>query len=152
MDSVTGARMAKAMALEGGIGFIHRGLPIAAQAAEVQRVKRSQGYVVERPLSLPRERSVREARELARRHNITGILIEEAPRQRASWRACSRNRDMPWSAAQEDRPVEEFMTPVAAARDRAARTSSIEEAGAAACSSAASRSCRSSTATGASAA
>ena len=58
MDSVTDARMAVAMALEGGLGFVHRGLPIAAQAAEVARVKRSHGHVVERPL-LPGAREQR---------------------------------------------------------------------------------------------
>ena len=112
MDSVTDARMAVAMALEGGLGFVHRGLSIAAQAAEVARVKRTQGHVVDRPFCLARGASVREARELARRHNITGLLIEEAPGSGVLAGLLS-NRDWPWSAAQDDRPVEEFMTPVA---------------------------------------
>ena len=112
MDSVTDARMAVAMALEGGLGFVHRGLPIAAQAAEVARVKRTQGHVVDRPFCLARGSSVREARELARRHNVTGLLVEEAPGGGVLAGLLS-NRDWPWSAAQDDRPVEEFMTPVA---------------------------------------
>ncbi len=78
MDSVTGARMAQALALEGGIGFIHRAMPIAAQAESVARVKRTYGYVVEQPLSLPRGTTVREARAFIARHDTTGILIEEA--------------------------------------------------------------------------
>src|SRR5687768_7140203 len=78
MDSVTGARMAKTMALEGGIGIVHRGMTIEAQAESVGKVKRSHGHVVEQPLSLPRGTTVREAREFTRRHNITGILIEES--------------------------------------------------------------------------
>jgi len=109
MDSVTDARMAVAMALEGGLGFVHRGLPIAAQAAEVARVKRTQGHVVDRPFCLARGSSVREARELARRHNVTGLLIEEAPGSGVLAGLLS-NRDLPWSAIQDDRPVEEFMT------------------------------------------
>ena len=77
MDSVTGARMARTMALEGGIGIVHRAMPIAAQADAIERVKRSHGYLVERPLFLPREATIREAREFTRQHNVTGILIEE---------------------------------------------------------------------------
>ena len=111
MDSVTDARMAVAMALEGGLGFVHRGLPIAAQAAEVARVKRTQGHVVDRPFSLARGASVREARELTRRHNVTGLLVEEAPGSGVLAGLLS-NRDWPWSAAQDDRPIEDFMTPV----------------------------------------
>ncbi|HEX2480950.1 MAG TPA: IMP dehydrogenase [Methylomirabilota bacterium] len=110
MDSVTDARMAVAMALEGGLGFVHRGLPIAAQAAEVARVKRTQGHLVDRPFCLARGSSVREARELARRHNVTGLLVEEAPGSGILAGLLS-NRDLPWSAAHDDRPVEEFMTP-----------------------------------------
>ncbi|HWW94658.1 MAG TPA: IMP dehydrogenase, partial [Vicinamibacteria bacterium] len=45
MDSVTEAGMAKTMALEGGLGFIHRAMPVDAQAQSVARVKRSYGYV-----------------------------------------------------------------------------------------------------------
>src|SRR5262245_22615839 len=77
MDSVTGARMAEAMALEGGIGVVHRGSSIADQARRVEEVKRSHGYIVERPLSLPRDATIREARDFTRKRDITGILIEE---------------------------------------------------------------------------
>jgi IMP dehydrogenase len=58
MDSVTEGEMARAMALEGGLGFIHRALPIETQAQEVHRVKRRHGHVVERPLSLPRSATI----------------------------------------------------------------------------------------------
>lgn len=51
MDSITGGAMAKVMALEGGLGFIHRGMTIAAQAREVERVKRSHGFLVEEPFT-----------------------------------------------------------------------------------------------------
>ena len=113
MDSVTGR------ADGGGDGprgraraSLHRGLPIAAQAAEVARVKRTQGHVVDRPFCLARGSSVREARELARQHNVTGLLVEEAPGSGILAGLLS-NRDLPWSAAHDDRPVEEFMTPAA---------------------------------------
>jgi IMP dehydrogenase len=112
MDSVTDASMAIALALEGGIGFVHRGLSIAAQAAEVARVKRTQGHVVDRPFVLTRRATIREARERARRPHVTGLLVEEAPGSGILAGLLS-NRDMPWSEADDDRPVEELMTPAA---------------------------------------
>src|SRR5258708_12426989 len=112
MDSVTEAGMAKTMALEGGLGFIHRAMPVAAQAQSVARVKRSYGHVVERPLCLPREATIREAREFTQKHNITGILIEEARGSNVLAGLLS-NRDMPWRAANEGRRADEFITPPA---------------------------------------
>jgi IMP dehydrogenase len=111
MDSVTGARMAKSMALEGGLGFVHRAMTIEAQAAAVAKVKRSYGYMVEQPLSLPRDATIREAREFTRKHNITGILIEET-RGGNVLAGLLSNRDMPWDAGSDERKVQEFMTPV----------------------------------------
>ena len=111
MDSVTGARMAQALALEGGIGFIHRAMPIAAQAESVARVKRTYGYVVEQPLSLPRGTTVREAREFIAQHDITGILIEEA-RGSGILVGLLSNRDLPWLEGFENQGVDEFMTPI----------------------------------------
>ena len=111
MDSVTAGPMAKAMALAGGFGIIHRAMSIEAQAREVTRVKRSHGHVVDRPLSLARSATVREAREFTRRHGITGILIEETRGSNVLAGLLS-NRDMPWSASHEDDRVEAFMTPV----------------------------------------
>lgn len=110
MDSVTTGEMARTLALEGGIGFIHRALPIDEQAAEVARVKRSHGYVVEQPIALPRDATLREAREVTRRHHITGILIEER-RGSGVLAGLLSNRDMPWDPGTVDRRVEEFMTP-----------------------------------------
>src|SRR5262245_38894941 len=57
MDKVTEAPMAVAMAREGGIGVIHRNLSIADQAAEVQKVKRSQSGMITDPVTLPATRS-----------------------------------------------------------------------------------------------
>lgn len=111
MDTVTGARMAKALALEGGIGFVHRGMPIAAQADRVARVKRTHSYVVEQPLCLPRGTTIREARAFTAKHNITGILIEET-RGSGVLAGLLSNRDLPWIEGFEDHRVEEFMTPV----------------------------------------
>src|SRR5512138_985511 len=110
MDSVTEGPMARALALEGGIGVVHRALPIAEQAAEIERVKRSHGWVVEEPLCLPKDASLREAREVIRRHGITGILIEEERGNRVLAGLLS-NRDIPWHKGHDAEPVERFMTP-----------------------------------------
>lgn len=113
MDSVTEAPMARALALEGGIGVIHRALTIEDQAGAVERVKRSHGWVVEAPLCLARGATLREAREVIRRHGITGILIEEDRGSRVLAGLLS-NRDIPWGGgARDDEPVERFMTPFA---------------------------------------
>lgn len=111
MDSVTETRMATTMALEGGIGIIHRAMSIEAQAESVKQVKRRQGYVVEHPLCLPRQATIREALAFTRKHNITGILVEEDRGNRILAGLLS-NRDMPWSEDALDQKIEEFMTPV----------------------------------------
>jgi IMP dehydrogenase len=125
MDSVTGGAMAKTMALEGGLGFVHRALSIEAQAHEVAQVKRSHGHIVEHPLRLPRDATIRDAREFTRRHHVTGILIEEEKGSDVLAGLLS-NRDMPWFAGFDDRRVEEFMTPVDRLHTRAPGVSAEE--------------------------
>lgn len=102
--------MARALALDGGLGVIHRAMSIEEQAREVEIVKRSHGWVVEEPLCLPRGASLREAREVIRRHGITGILIEEDRGSRLLAGLLS-NRDLPWGKGRDSEPVERFMTP-----------------------------------------
>jgi IMP dehydrogenase len=111
MDSVTEAEMAKTMAFEGGVGFIHRGMSIQAQAAAVRQVKRSQGYIVEQPLCLPKSATLDEARQFTQKHGISGILIEAVDGSRVLAGLLS-HRDMPWMDGMGDRPVSELMTPV----------------------------------------
>jgi IMP dehydrogenase len=111
MDSVTEWRMARTMALEGGIGIVHRAMSIEAQARQVGRVKRSHGYIVERPFCLPRSATIQEARSFIRSHNVTGILIEETKGSNILAGLLS-NRDLPWFDGDEERRVEEFMTPL----------------------------------------
>jgi IMP dehydrogenase len=110
MDSVTESPMARVLALEGGIGVIHRAMPVGAQAREVARVKRSHGWIVEEPLCLARDATLREAREVIRRHGITGILIEESRGSRVLAGLLS-NRDLPWDRERDGEAVEGFMTP-----------------------------------------
>jgi IMP dehydrogenase len=76
MDTVTEARMARAMAREGGIGVIHRFMPIEQEAAEVQRVKRPEESVGGRQLhTVAPTRSVGEAITLMGRHNVNSLLV-----------------------------------------------------------------------------
>jgi IMP dehydrogenase len=110
MDSVTGRRMARALALEGGIGVVHRAMSIAEQTAKVAQVKRSHSAIIERPLALPLGTSIRDAQRFARQHNITGILIETAPDSGVLAGLLS-SRDMPWNETEQGRAIDEFMTP-----------------------------------------
>jgi IMP dehydrogenase len=76
MDTVTEARMARAMAREGGIGVIHRFMPIEQEAAEVQRVKRPEETVGGRHLhTIAPTRTVGEAITLMGRHNVNSLLV-----------------------------------------------------------------------------
>src|ERR671918_1463983 len=61
MDTVTEAEMAMAIAREGGIGIIHKNMPIERQAAEVDRVKRSESGMIRDPITLRPDNSLREA-------------------------------------------------------------------------------------------
>ncbi|HJS73005.1 MAG TPA: IMP dehydrogenase [Vicinamibacteria bacterium] len=110
MDSVTEWEMARTMALEGGIGIVHRAMSIERQAEMVRRVKRSHSAVIESPLRLPRGVSIREAKSFAVRHHITAILIEETQGS-GVLAGLLTNRDVPRRADLLDRPVDEFMTP-----------------------------------------
>jgi IMP dehydrogenase len=78
MDTVTEARLAIALAREGGIGIIHRNLSIEAQAAEVDKVKRSESGMIVEPVTLPPDALVREALELMARYKVSGVPITDA--------------------------------------------------------------------------
>ena len=110
MDSVTGADMARAMAMEGGIGVIHRAMTIERQARKVAQIKRSQSAVIKQPLCLPLGATIQQARKFAGNHSITGILIETEPGSNVLAGLLSQ-RDMPWTGDYDDQPVERFMTP-----------------------------------------
>jgi len=75
MDTVTEWRLAVTLAREGGIGIIHRNLDVEGQIREVDKVKRSANGVIEDPVTLGPEASMSEAREVMRRHNISGLPI-----------------------------------------------------------------------------
>jgi IMP dehydrogenase len=75
MDMVTESAMAIAMARLGGIGVIHRFLTVEEQVNEVLKVKRSEGVVIEDPITLGPEKTVREAWDIIREREIGGIVI-----------------------------------------------------------------------------
>lgn len=77
MDTVTEAKMAIAMAREGGIGIIHKNMTIDEQAMEVDRVKRSEHGIITDPFSLSRHHDVSDALELMERYHISGVPIIE---------------------------------------------------------------------------
>ncbi|XVN17431.1 IMP dehydrogenase [Pseudomonas corrugata] len=75
MDTVTEARLAIAMAQEGGIGIIHKNMTIEQQAAEVRKVKRFEAGVVKDPITIEADATVRDLFELTRMHNISGVPV-----------------------------------------------------------------------------
>jgi IMP dehydrogenase len=77
MDTVTEARLAIALAREGGIGIIHRNLSIADQVAEVDKVKRSESGMIVEPVTLGPRDSVADALELMARYHISGVPITD---------------------------------------------------------------------------
>ena len=77
MDTVTGARMAIALARAGGIGVLHKNLSIEEQAEKVDRVKRSESGLIQTPVTLSPDRPIGEARRLMNRYGISGVPVVE---------------------------------------------------------------------------
>ena len=77
MDTVTEARMAIALAREGGMGILHRNLSIAAQVAEVDKVKRSESGMIVEPVTLPPDALVSDAVALMEHYHISGVPITD---------------------------------------------------------------------------
>jgi len=75
MDTVTDSAMAIALAREGGMGVIHKNLSIQAQAAEIDKVKRSESGMIKNPITLTKDKLVGDALELMAKYHISGIPI-----------------------------------------------------------------------------
>src|SRR5512147_1166529 len=100
MDTVTEAEMAMAIARAGGIGVIHKNMPVDRQAAEVDRVKRSESGMIMNPITLGPDRPLREAAGLMRRFKISGVPIVDGQGRLIGIasnrdRQCERNLDQP---------------------------------------------------------
>lgn len=75
MDTVTESRTAICMAQEGGIGIIHRNMPIRSQALEVDKVKKSESGMIVDPITVEPEQKVREALDLMSKYRISGVPV-----------------------------------------------------------------------------
>jgi len=75
MDTVTEARLAIALAQEGGIGIIHKNMSIEQQAAEVLRVKKFESGVIKEPITVRSQSSIRDVIEITRKNNISGVPV-----------------------------------------------------------------------------
>ena len=75
MDTVTEARLAIAIAQQGGIGFVHRNMPIERQVLEVDRVKRSESGMIVDPVTMSPENRIAEALDVMRRYKISGVPV-----------------------------------------------------------------------------
>ncbi len=106
MDTVTEARMAIAIAREGGIGFIHKNMSIGRQASEVDKVKRSEHGVIVDPFFLRPENRVADAVDLMERYHISGVPIVDGEGKLVG---IITNRDVRFEERFE-RPISEVMT------------------------------------------
>jgi len=106
MDTVTEGDMAIAMAREGGLGVIHKNMPIADQAAEVDRVKRSESGVIVDPFFLTPDALIEEAEALMSKYHISGVPIVDKDEKLLG---ILTNRDLRF-VEDYKRPVSEVMT------------------------------------------
>jgi IMP dehydrogenase len=77
MDTVTEARMAIAMAREGGLGVIHKNMPIERQANEIDKVKRSEHGIIVDPIFLSPQNTLQDAHDLMEKYHISGVPVTE---------------------------------------------------------------------------
>ncbi len=108
MDTVTEARLAIALAREGGLGIIHRNMPPALQAAEVEKVKRSESGMIVDPVTLPPTATLQDAEDLMGRFHISGVPIVDEQHKLVG---VLSNRDTRFAEPEDfKKPVSEFMT------------------------------------------
>jgi len=105
MDTVTESRTAISMAQEGGLGFIHRNLPVAAQAGEVEKVKKFESGMITDPITVRPDQKITEVQEIMQRYGISGLPVTEGDRLVG----ILTNRDLRFEK-RLDRPVSELMT------------------------------------------
>ncbi len=111
MDPVTEARMAIAMARQGGIGILHRNLPIDEQAAHVELVKRSESGMITSPVTIMKDATLAEWDALCGRYRVSGLPVVDAD---GVLEGIVSNRDVSFIPREEftSRTVAETMTPM----------------------------------------
>jgi IMP dehydrogenase len=109
MDTVTEARMAIAMAKNGGVGILHRFMTIEQQANQVRRVKRAQGFMVESPYAILLSASLEEARRLMEQYEVGGLVVLDD--QAGKLAGLITQRDL-FLAPENLSAVKEAMTPL----------------------------------------
>jgi IMP dehydrogenase len=105
MDTVTESRTAIAMAQGGGIGIIHRNMPVTAQAAEVEKVKKFESGMISDPITVAPEQKISEAQQIMRKYRISGLPVT----QHGRLVGILTHRDLRFEK-ELDRPVSEVMT------------------------------------------
>jgi IMP dehydrogenase len=106
MDTVTEAGMAIAMAQHGGIGVIHKNMPIERQAEQVDRVKRSESGMIVDPVTIRPDRLVRDSLEVMATYKISGLPVVD---EHGQLKGILTNRDLRF-CTEFDRPIADFMT------------------------------------------
>ena len=107
MDTVTEARLAIAVAQEGGIGIVHKNMSARAQAAEVTKVKRFESGIVKDPITVSAEMTVRDVLNLTQQHRISGLPVVTSGGRVVG---IVTNRDLRFET-QLDQPIQNIMTP-----------------------------------------
>ncbi|MDA3876055.1 MAG: IMP dehydrogenase [Halothiobacillus sp.] len=105
MDTVTEARLAVALAQEGGIGIIHKNMPVAMQAEHVRQVKKHESGVIKDPITVPPQTSIRDVLKITRDHRISGVPVVEGK----DLVGIVTSRDLRFER-NLDQPVSEIMT------------------------------------------
>ncbi|MGH8671785.1 MAG: IMP dehydrogenase, partial [Burkholderiales bacterium] len=106
MDTVTEARLAIALAQEGGIGIIHKNMTAKAQATQAAQVKRFESGVVKDPITISQKMTVRDVINLTRQHKISGLPVVDGNRVVG----IVTNRDLRFET-NLDQPIKNIMTP-----------------------------------------
>jgi IMP dehydrogenase len=105
MDTVTESHLAIALAQQGGIGIVHRNMPIDRQAEEVDRVKRSESGMIVDPVTIAPDKKISDALEYMRRYRISGVPVT----QNGKLVGILTNRDLRFET-RTDVPISEVMT------------------------------------------